>query len=143
MTKPDWALHPRLDQDTLPILELPTSSVRLLNDRRFPWVVLVPRIPGASSWFELDTTQQQAVMVEVNVVAARLNELFDPKRINLGMIGNMVEQLHVHCVARFENDPAWPGVVWGYGSAEPYPGDQGHERCRAISSGLSAPSARD
>jgi len=143
MTESDWSLHPRLDQDTHPILELPTSSVRLLNDRRFPWVILVPRIPGASSWFDLDTPQQQDVMHEVNAVAAQLTRLFDPKRINLGMIGNMVEQLHVHCVARFENDDAWPGVVWGYGSAESYSADEGNERCRAIASGLSASTARD
>lgn len=143
MTESDWSLHPRLDQDTLPIIELPTSSVRLLNDRRFPWVVLVPRIPGASSWFDLEPAVQQDVMTEVNAVAEQLDRQFGPRRINLGMIGNMVEQLHVHCVARFENDDAWPGVVWGHGSAVPYPGAEGIERCRTIASGLSAPTARD
>ena len=118
---PDFALDPRLDADTLAIGDLALSSVRLLDDARFPWLVLVPRRAGLRELTDLDDAEAAALMGEIRLASRVLEGLFGPDKINVGSLGNRVPQLHVHVVARFVSDVAWPGPVWGAGEREPYP----------------------
>ena len=123
-----FALDPRLAADTVPVTTLPLCEVRLLDDRRFPWAVLVPLRAGAVEIVDLDAGDRAALMDEIACVSAALRTAFTPDKLNVGALGNVVAQLHVHVVARFRTDAAWPGPVWGTGR-EPYD-DEG--RARAV-----------
>jgi diadenosine tetraphosphate (Ap4A) HIT family hydrolase len=114
-------LDSRLVADTIPVGDLALSSVLLLNDARFPWFVLVPRIGGASEVTDLTEEQSVQLMREIRIAARVMMELSRPDKVNVGALGNIVAQLHVHVVGRFRSDPAWPGPVWGHGSRTPYP----------------------
>jgi diadenosine tetraphosphate (Ap4A) HIT family hydrolase len=116
----DFVLHPRLAADTLGIAELPLSSVRLMNDARFPWLILVPRRVGISEMADLDPWDRQALMEEIARASRALREALPLDRVNVAALGNLVPQLHVHVVARRRVDAAWPGPVWGSGAAQPY-----------------------
>ncbi|XGA80526.1 HIT domain-containing protein [Halomonas sp. CH40] len=120
----DIALDERLEADTFPVTELPLCRVLLMNDTRFTWVILVPRQPGASEVFDLDEESQQQLWREASALGAAMKEAFEGDKINIAALGNMVSQLHVHIIVRHKNDAAWPGPVWGLGSAEPYTPDQ-------------------
>ena len=111
----------RLAADTIPIGDLALSSVLLLNDARFPWFVLVPRRPDAVELTDLPDEDAAALMGEIRVAARVMAALAKPDKVNVGALGNIVRQLHVHVVGRFHSDPAWPGPVWGHGSRTPYP----------------------
>ena len=119
--QPAFALDPRLEADTIPIGDLPLSSVLLLDDARFPWLVLVPRRPGASEITDLSEEDSAVLMTEIRIATRVMVELSKPDKVNVGALGNMVSQLHVHVVGRFRSDPAWPGPVWGFGARTPYP----------------------
>lgn len=121
-----FSLDPRLATDTLPVLDLQLSTVRLMNDARFPWLVLVPRRLGAVELFDLDPIDRSQLWDEVSIASRVLTAIARPKKLNVAAIGNIVTQLHVHVVARFENDAAWPKPVWGVGIAEPYNADAIH-----------------
>jgi diadenosine tetraphosphate (Ap4A) HIT family hydrolase len=116
-----FALDPQLAADALPLGELPLSSVLLINDARFPWFVLVPRIPDAREITDLAEADAAALMTELRIAVRVMLDLARPDKVNLGALGNAVPQLHVHVVGRFRSDPAWPGPVWGCGTAKPYP----------------------
>ena len=116
-----YTLDPRLAADTLPIGELPLSSVLLMNDARFPWSILAPRVAGATELTDLLDADAAALMTEIRIAVAVMRDLARPDKVNLGALGNVVPQLHVHVVGRFRSDPAWPGPVWGCGTAKPYP----------------------
>jgi diadenosine tetraphosphate (Ap4A) HIT family hydrolase len=116
-----FSLDPRLDADTIPIGDLALSSVLLLDDARFPWFVLVPRRAGASEITDLPDQDAAALMEEIRVATRVMLSLSKPDKVNIGALGNVVPQLHVHVVGRFRSDPAWPAPVWGFGSRTPYP----------------------
>jgi diadenosine tetraphosphate (Ap4A) HIT family hydrolase len=116
----DFVLDTRLEADTLPIASLALCDVRLMNDARFPWLVLIPRRTGLVELTDLSTDEQSALWQEVNRAATALRAVAPCDKLNLGALGNIVRQLHVHVVARREGDAAWPGPVWGSGSAQPY-----------------------
>ncbi|WP_230532688.1 HIT domain-containing protein [Microvirga roseola] len=116
-----FQLDSRLDADTIPIGDLALSSVLLLNDARFPWFVLVPRIPGAGELTDLSDEQSALLMQEIRIATKVMLELSRPDKVNVGALGNIVTQLHVHVIGRFRSDPAWPGPVWGHGTRTPYP----------------------
>lgn len=115
-----FTLHPRLAADTLLLGDFPLSHCLLMNDMHYPWLILVPRQAGIREIFELTTEQQQQLLRESSWVSARLSQYFNATKINVGALGNMVPQLHLHVIARYENDAAWPGPVWGKHPAEPY-----------------------
>ncbi|MGJ3263315.1 MAG: HIT domain-containing protein [Salinarimonas sp.] len=117
----DFALDRRLAADTLPVGDLGISSVLLMNDARFPWLILVPRRPGLVEIADLAESDAQALMSEIRVATRVLLEVARPDKVNVGALGNMVSQLHVHVLARFASDPAWPGPAWGHGTRIPYP----------------------
>ena len=119
-----FVLHPRLVADSAAIVDWSLSRVLLMNDKRFPWVVLVPRRPDLVELFDLDLASRTLLMNEIARAAERLKRWASAHggadKINVGIIGNMVPQLHVHVVARRRDDCVWPGTVWGAGPAEHY-----------------------
>jgi diadenosine tetraphosphate (Ap4A) HIT family hydrolase len=116
----DFSLDPRLAGDTRFVADLPLSRVLLMDDARFPWLLLVPRRTGLAEIADLDDAAQAQLWQEVNRVAASLRGVAPCDKLNIGALGNIVRQLHVHVVARRRGDAAWPGPVWGHGRAEPY-----------------------
>ena len=114
----DFVLDTRLAADSVLIADGPLSQIRLMNDDRFPWVVLVPRVPNASEWIDLDGAQQRLLLAEINQISQHLKHKPNVSKINIGALGNIVRQLHVHLIGRNENDAAWPGPVWGSGKAQ-------------------------
>ncbi|EKF74472.1 hypothetical protein A11A3_08625 [Alcanivorax hongdengensis A-11-3] len=118
------SLHPRLAQDTRPVAETDLCWVRYMNDQRFAWLVVVPKREGLREWHHLPVAEQQALLALVNDLAGQLERLTGADKMNLGALGNMVPQLHIHIIARFEGDPCWPGPVWGQGQPEPWAEDE-------------------
>lgn len=117
----DFILDPRLAADSVFIADGPLSQVRLMDDVRFPWLVLVPRVPEVSEWLELDGAQQRLLLAEINQAGNLIREEPETEKLNIGALGNIVRQLHVHLVGRHAGDAAWPGPVWGSGVAQRYP----------------------
>ncbi|ACA16160.1 histidine triad (HIT) protein [Methylobacterium sp. 4-46] len=131
----DFTLDPRLAADTIAVGDLPLCSVLLLDDARFPWLVLVPRREAVSELTDLAPREAAALMEEIRVATRVMLDLAKPDKVNVGALGNVVAQLHVHVVGRFRSDPAWPGPVWGHGTRAPYPphaAAQLVERARAL-----------
>ncbi|MEH6404668.1 MAG: HIT family protein [Sneathiella sp.] len=115
-----FTLHPRLKADTIFIQKLTVSNLYLLNDSRYPWVVLVPERENLSELHDLVPLDYTAVMEEVRQLSHVLSACFTPQKINVGALGNLVPQLHIHIIARETDDQAWPAPVWGVGDAVPY-----------------------
>lgn len=113
--KAPFALHARLMADTHMIGDLPLCRVLLMNDARFPWLILVPRRAKLHELGDLSVEDGVTLMNEIRLASGVLREVLSPDRINVAAIGNLVDQLHVHVVARTVTDPAWPGTVWGHG----------------------------
>ena len=115
-----FALDPRLAADTHAIGALPFSELLLMDDARFPWVILVPRIAGARELIDLDEGDQRLLLGEIDRVARVLEAMLHPDKLNIAALGNVVPQLHVHVIARFTTDAAWPNPVWGRGERMAY-----------------------
>ncbi|MFK8253682.1 HIT domain-containing protein [Ancylobacter terrae] len=115
-----FQLDPRLEADTLYVGEAPLSTIRLLDDSRFPWIVLVPRRPGVVDLRDLDAQERTVLMEEIVGISGVLKAMTQCDKLNVGTLGNVVPQLHVHIVARFQTDDAWPRPVWGHGKRELY-----------------------
>lgn len=115
-----FELHPRLAADTVPVGVLPLSRVLVMNDSRFPWCILVPAREGSREIHALAAEDQLQLMREISGVSAAMAAAFAADKMNIAALGNVVPQLHVHVIARFEADPAWPTPVWGRFAALPY-----------------------
>ena len=112
----DFVLDPRLAADSVFIADGPLSQVRLMDDTRFPWLVLVPRVADVTEWLELDGGQQRLLLAEINQAGNLIRAQDGVQKLNIGALGNIVRQLHVHLVGRHDGDAAWPGPVWGSGA---------------------------
>jgi diadenosine tetraphosphate (Ap4A) HIT family hydrolase len=115
-----FELHAQLAKDCTVIGDLSLSKLLLMNDANYQWFVLVPMRPDKREWYELEGSDQRQLLVEANALAKFLQERTGARKMNIGALGNMVPQLHVHVIARFENDAAWPAPVWGKVPAVPY-----------------------
>ncbi len=115
-----FTLHPRLAADTAFVTDWPLSRVLLMNDARYPWLILVPRREGLVELHDLDANGRKTLIEEIARAGAALKALSGAAKINTGTLGNLVPQLHIHVVARKPDDTAWPGPVWGQGSPSPY-----------------------
>lgn len=115
-----FQLDERLARDSQSILELSLSDLRLAKDSRWPWLILVPQRTDVSEVFDLSVDDQALLWAEQVRVANALKKCTNASKINIAAIGNVVRQLHVHVVARFEGDANWPAPIWGYGTAKPY-----------------------
>lgn len=119
----DVALDPRLAADSHPVARLALCELRLMDDAHYPWLVLVPRVPGARELIDLDGDARRQLTDEIDRAARLLRDCFRPDKLNVAALGNLVPQLHVHVIARFRDDPAWPAPVWGRVPARPYDPD--------------------
>jgi len=119
----DFSLHPRLAADTVFVADWALSRVVAMNDARFPWLILIPRRDGATELFHLNAEDRRTMIEEIARASDGLKRLTAAAKINVGALGNLVPQLHVHIVARNPGDAAWPGPVWGQGTAQLYEPD--------------------
>lgn len=115
-----FILDTRLQEDTWLIGDFPLCRLLLSNDSNYPWFILVPRREGISELFQLDDADQQLMWAETTALAGVLKELFTADKMNVATLGNVVSQLHMHVIARYASDAAWPGPVWGKHPAKPY-----------------------
>lgn len=131
-----WHLHPQLANDTHPLAQLDLSELRLMDDANHPWLILVPRIAEAVEWIDLDEAEQARLNAEITLACHALQSVFRPHKLNIASLGNLVPQLHVHVIARFEEDIAWPRPVWGTATAKPYSPEALIERIRRLQAAL-------
>ncbi|WP_159738780.1 HIT family protein [Vibrio atypicus] len=108
-----FELHPQLAKDTTIIGHFPLCIALLHRDNAVPWVILVPKRDNLKELHHLPMQEQQQFLLESQAVSQALEATFQPDKLNLGALGNMVPQLHIHHIARFKDDVAWPGPVWG------------------------------
>jgi len=115
-----FELHPDLTRDCVEVGRLRLSRLLLMNESRWPWLVLVPERQGKRDFHDLDPLDQYRVCDETTACSEALQRLYAPHKINVAALGNAVPQLHLHIIARFTEDPAWPRPVWGVGEPQPY-----------------------
>lgn len=135
-----FVLDARLAGDTHEIGDLGLCRVLLMDDARFAWLILVPRIAGARELIDLDAGDQQALLAEVVRVGRVLEDQVRPDKLNIAALGNVVPQLHVHVIARHDDDAAWPQPVWGVGTRKPYAAPERVARVAALRAALAIPS---
>ena len=123
-TEPMFSLDQRLRDDTIMLGSFPLSLLLLMNDRTYPWLVLVPQREGIREIFELAPPDRQQLLDESSHLAATLAARLRPDKLNIAALGNVVPQLHLHHVARFRTDPAWPAPIWGKFPPVPYRPEQ-------------------
>ncbi|ADT67640.1 HIT hydrolase [Pseudoalteromonas issachenkonii] len=124
MSKTSFTLAPELKRDCIELADWPLCKVLLLNDSQYPWFVLVPRIAGLKEIIDLTEQQQITYLHESAKLSHLLMEVFNPDKLNVAALGNMVPQLHIHHIARFKTDIAWPAPVWGKFPSVPYTNEQ-------------------
>lgn len=115
-----FTLHPRLAADTIGLGRLTLCRLLLMNDARWPWFILVPERAGVKEIFELEEKDQVLLHAETMLLSRSVSDSFQADKMNIAALGNVVPQLHVHVIARFECDSAWPAPVWGKGEPQPY-----------------------
>lgn len=116
----DWVLNQKLADDSVFVVDWPLSQLRLINDSRFPWLVLVPRVSNIEEIFQLSDEDQQQLLQESSQLAKVLSISFKADKLNVAALGNVVRQLHVHHIVRYVDDCCYPSPVWGIGEAVPY-----------------------
>jgi diadenosine tetraphosphate (Ap4A) HIT family hydrolase len=131
-----FTLHPRLAADTTELARWALCRVLLMNDARFPWLVLVPERPALREIHDLAAVDR-AILIEETARASRLlQERLKADKINVAALGNQVPQLHIHVIARFVGDPAWPNPVWSHGAPQPMTASEREARLALLSAGL-------
>ena len=115
-----FALHPRLEADTFLVADWPLCRVLLMNDARYPWLILVPRREALTEMMDLLVQDRALLMEEIAKAGEVVRGRTGVTKVNIGALGNLVPQLHVHVLGRHPGDPAWPGPVWGHSPAVPY-----------------------
>jgi len=133
----NFILHDKLAEDTFEVLTLQISRLLLMNDARYPWLILVPQVCDMRDLHNLSSDEYLAVTNEITRVLEVLESVTKAHKMNVGALGNMVPQLHIHIIARQTNDAAWPGPVWGVGEAQPYSQDDADTLIQQIASKLS------
>ena len=118
-----FALHPQLAADTVTLADWALSRVCLMDDARYPWLILVPRCDGLGELHDLSHAEGLVLIEEIKRASEGLKRITDAAKINVAALGNLVPQLHIHVVARNPGDAAWPGPVWGHGARVPYTPD--------------------
>jgi len=119
----DFVLDSQLEKDSIFIRNLGLSQLRLHNQKDVPWIILVPKRPDVSEIHDLNVYERSQLMEEITRASLALTHLYNPKKINVGAFGNFVPQLHVHVIARFVTDIAWPSPIWGRLKTEPHDKD--------------------
>ena len=133
----DFQLHPRLAQDTIFLGRFELCQVLLMNDAQYPWCILVPEVANVTELYQLDTLQRQQLMDESCFLAENLAMLYQADKMNVATIGNIVTQLHIHHVVRYQTDAAWPAPIWGKFAAVPYTDQQIAKHKQLVQAALS------
>lgn len=120
MTQTNFLLDPQLESSSIWVHDHSLCQVRLKNDRRFPWIILIPRRPEIVEIFDLATVDQKLLWVEVGKWAKHMHDLFQAYKMNIEILGNKVRQCHIHIIVRYATDAAWPNSILNYGKCEPY-----------------------
>lgn len=115
-----FEIDSQLKQTSYPLVSLGVCDLRLVDDQRWPWILIIPRVTHAVELIDLSPELRGDVWLEIDHVARVMRDQFSPHKLNIAAIGNQVRQLHVHCIARFPDDDAWPNPVWGVGDSVPY-----------------------
>ena len=115
-----FSLNKILENDTLEIETWPLCHVRLMDDSRYPWIILVPALRNLKEFHDVPEEHQDLFHSEIVAASRALRAATNADKMNVASLGNMVPQLHIHVIARFAGDTAWPGPVWGIGAALPY-----------------------
>ncbi|WNB77711.1 HIT domain-containing protein [Methylomonas koyamae] len=134
----DFQLHPQLQQDCFRIGSLALSELLMMNDSQYPWFILVPRRANIKEIHQLNAADRQTLLNESCLLAETLSEQYRPDKLNIAAIGNLVPQLHLHHVVRYQTDKAWPAPIWGKFPAIPYNGDQPEQRLARMREALGA-----
>ena len=132
-----FVLDPAIERDSVPLMWLGLCELRLMNDSRWPWLILVPQRPDAVEIHDLTPLDQAMLSFETTMVAQAFKRVTGCGKINIASLGNVVPQLHMHVVARSEGDHGWPGPVWGAGPHEPYEREDLHRLIAKVRSALS------
>lgn len=127
-----FKLHPRLAQDTSVIGDFPICRLLLMNDANYPWFILVPRRAEMQEIFELERQDQQQLLKESSHLSQVLSKIFQADKLNIAALGNMVPQLHIHHIVRYQTDQAWPNPVWGLFPTKPYTERARQETCAGL-----------
>ncbi|MFT6556504.1 HIT domain-containing protein [Sneathiella sp.] len=127
-----FKLHPRLQADTTHIQTLEVCGLYLMNDARYPWLILVPHINDVREMHHLPSANYSALCNEIRQISTLLETCFKPEKLNIGALGNIVPQLHIHIIGRHAKDPAWPGPVWGVGEGLSYDPQEKEDRIALI-----------
>lgn len=127
-----FELHPRLAQDTLVVGDFPLCRLLLMNDANYPWFILVPRRTEMREIFELEQRDQQQLLKESSQLSQILSKIFQADKLNIAALGNMVPQLHIHHIVRYQTDQAWPNPIWGLFPAQSYTERARQECCAAL-----------
>jgi diadenosine tetraphosphate (Ap4A) HIT family hydrolase len=133
----EFHLDRRLEADSFEVCQLGLCHVRLMNNKQFPWLLLIPDVANASEWIDLTREQQHRLSDEIMISSHMLQALVTPDKLNIATLGNQVRQLHVHVIARYMKDTAWPNPVWGQGST-PYDTKEAEQFCYELRSGFAA-----
>ncbi|MBI2397589.1 MAG: dienelactone hydrolase family protein [Xanthomonadales bacterium] len=136
---PRFRLHPTLAADCLEVADLPLCRVLLMNDARYPWLILVPRVKDAREIIDLSRDDQHRLSDEIAQLGGVLQSICEPTKLNIAALGNRVPQLHVHVIARFDSDAAWPDPVWGRGERVPYAEGASKMLLKAVQAALQQP----
>ena len=133
MNDSGFSLDARLARDTRFLLDAPLCRVGLMDDARFPWLILVPCVPNVREWTDLSSIQQMQLQVEINAAARALQKAFPHgEKLNIAALGNVVPQLHIHVILRHAGDAAWPKPVWGAGERKAYDESSAQETLSVI-----------
>lgn len=115
-----FEVHPYLKEDCIVVGKFPLSLLLMCNDSQYPWFILVPMRDGISEVFQLNEADQLQLNKESTYLSEQLSKRFNADKMNVAALGNVVPQLHVHHIIRYEGDIAWPGTVWGFKKRKPY-----------------------
>jgi diadenosine tetraphosphate (Ap4A) HIT family hydrolase len=119
----DFELDPRLDDDSLFLTDWPLCRVLRMNDRAYPWLILVPRRTAKRELIDLSTADQALLLGEIGQACRAIQKALKPEKLNVAALGNVVPQLHVHVIGRFTDDPVWPRPIWGVQPPQPFDSD--------------------
>ena len=125
-------IDPRLKETSHPLIELKISELRLVNDARWPWLLVIPKVPLAVELIDVSPELRSQIWLEVDHVSKVMRDVFSPYKLNVAALGNQVRQLHVHVIARFSDDDTWPNPVWGVGAPVPYESALLGDRLKAL-----------
>ena len=127
-----FKLHERLDKDCLLVGQFELCLLLISRDANYPWLILVPKREDITEVFQLNDADRQQLLHESCVLSEAMNGLFAPDKLNIAALGNVVPQLHIHHIARYESDPAWPKPIWGVVAADEYDPDMLSARCENL-----------